>query len=231
MTWITFRGVRPPRKPAFHLGYSAACFLRVAYPAMKLTRLAAIAAITSIVLVACKDIPLLPRWNADEKIPLASQKITVSPPFPSGVTVPNNTSQNVSFPAQSQTVDGLVGQILQPGLVAGTIVSVVTKSASVTINGNDTLFIAQTQADLTNPLAQRIVVPLTITATNTKDSAQAVINAGGLTMLQSVATASGSLWIQMRGQATCANASGCTFTAGDSVGVRLTLLATVPISR
>jgi hypothetical protein len=200
---------------------------------MKLTGLAAasLAACATIVLVGCKDIPLLPRWNADEKLPLASQKITVSPPFPSGVTVPNNTSQNVSFPAQSQTIDGLVGQILRPGLVAGSIVSVVTKSATVTINGSDTLFIAATQADLTNALAQRIVVPLTIVATNTKDSAQALITAGGLTMLQNVANASGSLWIQMRGQATCANASGCTFTAGDSVGVRLTLLATVPISR
>jgi len=185
-----------------------------------------------LVLLGCKDIPLLPKWNADEKVPLASQKITVSPPFPSGVTVPNGTSQNVSFPAQSQTVDGLVSQILQPGLVAGTIVSVITKSATVTINGNDTLFIAATQADLTNALAQRIVVPLTITAANTKDSTQAAITAGGLTMLQNVANAgNGSLWIQMRGQATCVNAAGCTFTNGDSVGVRLTLLATVPISR
>jgi hypothetical protein len=200
---------------------------------MKLTGLAAtgLAACTFIVLAGCKDIPLLPKWNADEKIPLASQKITVSPPFPSGVTVPNGTSQNVSFPAQSQAVDGLVGQILQPGLLAGSIVSVVTKSATVTINGNDTLFIAQTQADLTNPAATRIVVPLTINAANTKDSTQAAITAGGLTMLQNVATASGSLWIQMRGQATCVNAAGCTFTAGDSVGVRLTLLATIPISR
>jgi hypothetical protein len=198
---------------------------------MKLSKVAAVslAACAILVLIGCKDIPLLPRWNADEKIPLASQKITVSPPFPSGVTVPNGTSQSVSFPAQSQTVDGLIGQILQPGLLAGSIVSVITKS--VTIDGNDTLFIAATQADLTNALAQRIVVPLTILAANAQDSSLAVINAGGLAMLQNVANASGSLWVQMRGQATCNKVGGCTFTAGDSVNVRLTLLATVPISR
>src|SRR5260221_13072518 len=138
---------------------------------MRLTTAAAttLAASAIFVLAGCKDIPLLPKWNSDEQFPLASQKITVSPPFPSGVTVPNNTSQSVSFPAQSQAIDGLIGQFLKPGLLAGTIVSVVTKSASVTINGTDTLFIAQTQADLTNPLAQRIVVPLTIVAANTKD--------------------------------------------------------------
>ncbi|MFI5207948.1 MAG: hypothetical protein ACHQU8_04175 [Gemmatimonadales bacterium] len=198
---------------------------------MKPTRLAAktLAAIASIVLVGCKDIPLLPKWNSDEQLPLASQKITVSPPFPAGVPVPNGTSQNVSFPAQTQTIDGLVGQILKPGLVAASIVSVITKT--VTVSGADTLFIAQTQADLTNPAATRIVVPLSIVAANAKDSSQAVVTAAGLTMLQNVANASGPLWIQMRGLATCVNAAGCTFAAGDSVGVRLTLLATVPISR
>jgi hypothetical protein len=198
---------------------------------MKLSRLAAtsLAACATIVHIGCKDIPLLPKWNADEKLPLASQKITVSPPFPAGVNVPNGTSQSVSFPAQSQAIDGLVGQILQPGLLAATIVSVITKS--VTVSGADTLFIAATQPDLTNAAAQRIVVPLVIVAANAKDSSQTVVTAGGLTMLQNVANASGSLWIQMRGQATCVNAAGCTFTAGDSVGVRLTLLATVPISR
>ncbi|MFI5281171.1 MAG: hypothetical protein ACHQU1_11780 [Gemmatimonadales bacterium] len=196
---------------------------------MKLTRLTALAAITSIVLVACKDIPLLPRWNADEKIPLASQKIIVSPPFPAGVNVPNGQTQSVSFNPQPQPIDGLVGQILQPGLLAASIVSVVTKS--ITVSGADTLFIAQTQADLTNPAATRIVVPLSIVAANPKDSSQSTITAGGLTMLQNVANASGSLWIQMRGSATCVNAAGCTFTSGDSVSVRLTLLATVPISR
>jgi hypothetical protein len=200
---------------------------------MELTRLAAtsLAACATIIHIGCKDIPLLPKWNADEQLPLASRKITVSPPFAAGVPIPNGTSQNVSFAADSQTIDGLVGQILSPGLVAGTIVSVVTKS--VTINGTDTLFIAATLTDLTNALAQRIVVPLTIVAANTKDSAQAPITAGGLTMLQNVAIANGKLYIQMRGQATCANPGGpsCTFVAGDSVGVKLTLLATVPISR
>src|SRR5260370_25295201 len=107
---------------------------------MKLTGLAAtsLAASAILALVACKDIPLLPKWNSDEQLPLASQKITVSPPFPSGVTVPNNTSQNVSFPAQSQAIDGLIGQFLKPGLLPGTIVSAVTKSASVPINGTHT---------------------------------------------------------------------------------------------
>ena len=196
-------------------------------------RLAATALAASFVLAACKDIPLLPKWDADEAVPLASQKITISPPFASGVGILNGTSQSVAFPAQSQNIDGLVGQILRPGLAADTIFTVVTKSASVTINGNDTLFIAQAQADLTNAAATRIVVPLTIVASHAADSLQTGITPAGLTMLQNVAAASGQLWVQMRGQATCQNPSGptCTFAAGDSVNVRLNMHAVVHVSR
>lgn len=199
---------------------------------MKPTRLAAtaVAAVGFAVLAACKDIPLLPKWDANEAVPIASQKITISPPFPSGVTVPNGTSQPVSFAAQSQPISGLVEQILTPGLAADTIFSVITKSASVTINGADTLFIAQTQAGLGNA-ATSVVVPITIVATSTRDSAATGLTPAQLAILQGAATSTDTLWIQMRGRATCANAAGCTFAAGDSVGIKLTMHAVVHISR
>lgn len=200
---------------------------------MKPTRLAAtsLAAIATFITLGCK-VPLLPKWSADEKIPLASQKITLVPPFTAGVPVPGGTSQPVSFSPQSQTIDGLIGQLLKSGLDAASIVSVVTKS--VAVSAADTLFIAADSVSLSNAAAQRIVVPLTIVAANAKDSALTQLtgtNAAGLTMLQNVAIAGGSLWVQMRGRATCPNPGPCTFTTSDSVGIKLTLLATVPISR
>src|SRR5579859_1897831 len=195
---------------------------------MKTTRLAAtsVAALGFAVLAACKDIPLLPKWDSNEAVPIASQKITISPPFPSGVSVPNGTSQNVSFAAQPQPIDGLVSQILTPGLAADTIFTVVTKSASVTINGADTLFIAQTLAGLGSATTS-VAVPITIVATNTKDSAATGLTPTQLAILQGAATTTDTLWVQMRGKATCANAAGCTFAAGDSVGVKLTMHAVV----
>ena len=199
---------------------------------MKPTQLAAtaVAALGFVVLAACQDIPLLPKWDANEAVPLASQKITISPPFPAGVTVPNGTSQTVSFAAQPQEIKGLVDQVLTPGLAADTIFSVITKSASVTISGADTLFIASTQAGL-GAAATSVIVPITIVATNTKDSAATGLTPAQLSILQGAATSTDTLWVQMRGRATCANAAGCTFTAGDSVGIKLTMHAVVHISR
>jgi hypothetical protein len=197
-------------------------------------RFAAVAAAGAALCVfACKDVPLLPKWNADWNLPLPSQAIKnifgVTP-----VTIPAGTSANVSF-TQSQAVDGPIGGLLKQDLSNASFIVTVTKS--IPLSGNDTLFIAADTFAFSNPAATRIVIPITLVATNVgalKDSIapNPTVSAAGLAMLQNVANSGGTLWIRMKGQVTYAGPPNPgTVQPGDSVLLKLALLSTIAISR
>jgi len=185
------------------------------------------AAVVTLVTIGCKDIPLLPKWSADWNIPLPSQRIPLQGPFPA--IVPAGASAHVSFPPQALPIDGAIGQLLKSPLSNASIFMVVTKS--IPLNGQDTLFVAATVADLSNPAATRIVVPIALTAGNAQDSVQSPVSAAGLAMLQSVANSSGSLQVQLSGQVTYPGPGTRTITLTDSIGVRLGMLSTIAVSR
>lgn len=181
---------------------------------------------------ACKDVPLLPKWNADWNLPLPSQSIkNIFGAVP--VTIPAGTSASVSF-TQSQTVDGPIGGLLKQQLSNASFIVTVTKS--IPLDGVDTLFIAADTFAFTNPAATRIVVPITLSAANVgavKDSIapNPVVSASGLLMLQNIANSSGTLWIRMKGQVTYPGPGSRAVQPGDSVLLKLALLSTIAVSR
>jgi hypothetical protein len=200
--------------------------------AMRTHRLAAglLAAAAVSVSVACQDVPLLPKWDADWYIPLPSEAIALGGAggvFPG--TVPPGTSANISFPPQTQQLDESVGSLLRQELSNGRIIVTLTKTLAV--SGSDTLFIAPDQASLTVNTASVIVVPVAFTATDLSVTDTATVLPSGLTMLKNVADAQGTLWIQLRGQVSYNGSGNLTVTAADSIGVKLAMLATIAVSR
>ena len=187
------------------------------------------AALVTCVTLGCKDIPLLPKWDASWNLPLPSQVIKLQNAFPAGIPV-TPFSGNVSFTApQSEPIDGFIGQVLGDSIGTASIAMVLTKS--IPLSGSDTLFVAATVADLSNPAAQRIVMPLTMIAANAQDSILTPLTAGGLAMLQGVAKNNGTLQVQLSGRVTYSGPAPRAVTSTDSIGVKLALLATVSISR
>lgn len=185
------------------------------------------AALVTAVTVACQDIPLLPTWDADWNVPLPSQAIALFGPFPGAV--PAGTSANVSFPPQSQSLGGTVGSLLDQDLSNAALVVVLSKTLAV--SGSDTVFVAADSASLTNAAATRIVVPVAFTAADLTVTDTVPVSTAGIAMLKSVAQAEGSLWVQLRGRVTFAGPGVLAVTPADSIHVRLSLLATIAVSR
>lgn len=189
-------------------------------PALVAGALAAFAA------AACNDVPFAPRWDADWYVPLSSRKIELLGPFPA--VVPAGTSANVSFPAQPQKLDASIGAILKQDLRAASLVMTLAKS--VAISALDTLFVASSRANLTNGAASTIVFPITFLTSDTRVEDTLVVNAAGLGMIQTVAAAQDSLFIQVRGRATYPGPGTLIITATDSIGIRLALIARIGVS-
>jgi len=188
--------------------------------------LAILSALATSVTLACENIPLLPHWDADWNVPLPSQSIGV--PF-AGI-VPAGTSATMSSVPQRQSLDGSIGSILDQSLSNAALVVVLSKTLPVSTD--DTVFVAADSASLTNVSATRIVVPVTLTASDlTPVTDTFTIATPGLTMLQTVAKAKGSLWVQLRGRVTYAGPGTLTVAPGDSIHVRLSLLATIAVSK
>jgi hypothetical protein len=174
---------------------------------------------------ACKDVPLLPQWNADWNLPLPSQAV----PLPVGVIPSGFPPQQVSFPAQQQQLSSSIGSLLKQDLSNASVV--LTLAKTLNLNGTDTLFIASSNADLTNAAATRIVIPVSFTAADRTVVDTATVNAIGLGMLQSVADNDGSLFIQLRGSVQNSSGAPVAVTSADSIHVKLALLATIGVSR
>jgi len=184
-------------------------------------------ALATTVTLGCEDVPLLPTWDADWYVPVASQGIDLLGPF--AASVPAGTSANVSFAAQQQSLDGAIGGILEQEVRSAQVILTVTKTLAV--SADDTLFIAGSAADLTNAAAVRILVPVALTAADVSVTDTVPVDPAGLALLQTTAQNGGSIFVQLRGQATWAGPGSLTVTANDSIGVRLALLARIAVSR
>lgn len=192
--------------------------MRLLRPALVAGALAAVGA------AGCNDVPLVPKWDADWYVPMASQTIQL----PNG-TIPGGVSVSDSFPTQAQDMGDAAGQVLSRDLRSASVIFTLDKNVDVSVA--DTLFIAASAADLGNPNATRIVLPVTMNASATTTSDTVAVIQSGLTMLANVAEAAGTLFIQMRGTVSNPGPGSVTIdNSNNTIDVRLALLARIGVS-
>ena len=188
-------------------------------PALLAGALAAFAA------TAC-DVPLAPRWDADWYVPLPSQDISLGAFF--GLAIAPGASAQISFPPQTLGLSESIGQILQQDLRTAAVIMTISKA--VPLAADDTLYVANSAANLTNPAATRIIFPLVLSSTATSVTDTVVVGAAQLAMLSAVAAAQGQLFVQLSGRASYPGATPLTITANDKIGIKVALLVRVGVS-
>lgn len=169
----------------------------------------------------------LPKWDADFNVPLPSQRIRLDSAF--GVSsIPPGASADISFPDKRAGLDESLGDLLKEVLAARLIATITT---TVPFDGQDTVFVAGTSADLTNPNATRIALPMQLQPATLVRVDTISVTAAAVAMLKARAEAGDSLHVQMRGRMTYPGPGTRNLTPTDSVGVRLELLIRIPISK
>ena len=183
---------------------------------------AAAAALVIPITLACD----LPTWDADFLVPLPSQRIRLDSAFGFVPAIPAGTTTDISFPEKTAALDESLGDIIEEMLVARLIATVTT---TVPLDGVDTVFVAGSSADLVNPAAVRVTLVMTMVAAVATTVDTIDITTAELDMLKNVALAGDSLHIQMRGRVTYPGPGPRPVGPTDSIGVRLQLLARVPV--
>jgi hypothetical protein len=210
---------------------------------MRLRRtLALVGAVTAATFAACKEPPFAPRWDADMYMPLSTQPIHLNQFFTLGV-IPPAASGSVSFPAQQQSISGVLGTVLtnlvtDPGRARTVLTLTVAKTTP--ISATDTLFVASDSLGLTNSSAGRIVFPVTIATTDLSKTDSLTLTLAQIGMLQNqpkvkincsiVGCETAPLWIQLRGLVRNPAASAITITSADSLGITLGVTARIAVS-
>ncbi len=116
-------------------------------------------------LSACKDIPFMPRWDADMYISLSTRAIYLNDFFRSGF-IPPRISANVSSFPQKQNISGVIRDVLtnivtDPERGARTVFTL-TVAKRTAVSTNDTLYVSSDSSSLTNPYSGRIVFPINL---------------------------------------------------------------------
>ena len=191
---------------------------------MRIRTLAAACAAATVtcVTLACKDMPFLPKWDADWYVPLTSQGVVLLGPF--AATVPPGTSANVSFTPLQQSLDGTIGSVLREELSNASIIVQLTKT--VPISGADTLFLASGPAAVPSD-----TIPVSFAASDVSKTDTVALSGSGLAMIRNQAQSSGSIYVLLSGRVSYAGPGNLNITSSDSIGVKLALLATIAVSR
>jgi hypothetical protein len=185
--------------------------------------------------VACTDVPFAPKWDADWTVPLPLTPISLSAVFSPLTTVPPGASAPVAIPVQQQSLDQAIGQVLKQDLRRAILKLNYTMLRALA--GADTVFVAASPADLTNPVATRIVFPIALAQTGAAGTDVVdTLDAGSpqLAMLQNAASESGSgtLYVQVRGNVRNPSASSSvTIQSGDVIGLAFQLTVRIPVSK
>ncbi len=184
---------------------------------------------------ACNDVPFAPKWDADWTVPLPLTPINLSAAFSPLTTIPPQTSAQVPVHVQSQDLGQSIGQVLKQDIRRAILRLnyVMTRALA----GSDTVFVAASQADLTNPAATRIVFPVALSQTTSagRDVVD-TLEAGSpqLAMLQNAASdgGSGMLYVQVRGNVrNPSTTQSVTITSGDEIGLAFQLTVRIPVSK
>jgi hypothetical protein len=200
--------------------------------------LALLGAVAAMAATAC-DVPFAPRWDADMYMPLSTQPIHLNTFFTGGV-IPPATSGTVSFPAQQQDISGVLGDVLKkmvtdPGRCTSTVnpalscdLMTLTVKKTTAVAANDTLFVANAQANLVASGPGTVVFPIVLAATDATKTDSVYLTQASVQMLQTAGQNGTPLWIQLRGRVSNPGASPITLTGADSLGI--TLAATVRVA-
>lgn len=179
---------------------------------------------------ACKDIPVLPKWDADWVLPLPSQ--TISFPTELGaVTVPPTASFPIDFPAQQQAMDGSMGQIFADSGLLRSAQVILELRKNTALATNDTLFVGESQAALVHGNPRTIEISLNMSGADTMVTTTLPITGTNLQMLRSVTDTQGDLWIKLSGRASNPSTTqSVTLTSADQLGIKVRLFATIGVS-
>ncbi len=183
---------------------------------------------------ACTDVPFAPKWDADWTVPLPLTPIRLDSVF--GVSlVPPGASAPVAIAVQQQGLDRSIGQVLQQDLERAVLK--LTYVLTLPLAGADTVFVAASQADLANPAAVRIVLPLALTQTTSAGSdVLDTLLAGSpqLQMLHDAAASggSGALYLTVRGNVRNPSATqSVALASSDAIGLWFQATVRIPISK
>jgi hypothetical protein len=202
---------------------------------------ALIGAAAAAAFAACSDVPFTPKWDADMYMPLSTRSIALADSFPGGV-MPGSSSLSVDFPALEQDVSGVLGELLRnlvtdparcasstnPSLSCDRLVLTVTKRTPVA--GDDTLFVANSQANLNASGPGTIVFPINLLASDLSKTDSIFLTHQSVAMLQTAAEDEVSLWVQLRGRVSNPSASAVSITGADSLGLALSATVRVAVS-
>lgn len=184
---------------------------------------------------ACNDVPFAPKWEADWTVPLPLTPIDLSAAFSPLTTIPPLTSVPVSIEVQSQDLGQSIGQVLKQDIRRAILK--LNYVLTLPLDGSDTVFVAASQADLVNPAATRLVLPVALAQTTSagRDVVD-TLEAGSaqLAMLQNAASDGGSgvLYVQVRGNVrNPSTTQSVTITSGDEIGLALQLTVRIPVSK
>ena len=167
----------------------------------------------------------LPKWDADFNVPLPSQRIRLDSAF--GVSsIPPGASADVSFPDKRASLDMSLGDLVREMREAKLIATVTT---TVPFDGQDTVFVTGSSADLTDPAATRVVLPMTLTPATMTFVDTIDVASAAVAMIKARALAGDSLHVQLRGRVTYPGPGTRNLTPSDSVGVKLELLIRLPV--
>lgn len=189
---------------------------------------AALSALAAGAVVACADVPFVPRWDADWYVPLPSQSISLPPYFPSIIVNPGD-SADVSFPDQALDLQAAIGDLLQQTIRSANVS--LELRYTISLGGNATLVVAGSQADLGNASATRIVFPMTLNPATRSASDTITVTSAGIQMIASAANSGNPLWVRFTGRVRYQGSSPDTLSSTDTLGVRAALLTRIAVSR
>lgn len=179
--------------------------------------------------MGCDDVPLLPKWDADWYVPLPSSAIRLNATFPP-VPIPPGTSATVAD-TLPQGLDDSVGDLFDRTIRTASLIVTLTKPASLRFSASDTVNVSNTLAGLSNAASDRIQLALAFAAGDTAVTDTVAMSAASILMIQQTAANGGTLHVEIRGRVTYAGPGNYTVQPGDSIGVRLAILARIPVSQ
>jgi hypothetical protein len=192
-------------------------------------RRAALLAAVGGVLLACEDVPLAPKWDADWYLPVSSQPIRLQDKF-GPITIPPGAPPITAADTTQQGLDESVGSVLERDITSAGLIVTLSKTPSLPFALSDTVIVAGSQADLSNAAAPRIVVPVGVASTDGTVTDTTVVSSAAIAMLRTTAESGGTLFIEVRGRIQFTGTSPYTVQASDTIGVKLAMLARIGVS-
>lgn len=197
---------------------------------MRLRRALALAgAVAVTAFTACKEPPFAPRWDSDMYTPLSTQPIRLDMVFPANVAIPPGYSAPDTF-TTTQDLSGVLKDILKntvtdptrctspvsPALSCDLLKLTIAKTQLIAVQ--DTLFVANAQANLNAGASGTLVFPIALAPSDVTKTDSIYLTQQSVSMLQAAGESGATLWIQLRGKVSNPT-STVTITSSDSIAV------------